>query len=377
MHLALSAPDHRPFLEQEVVRALPSAVLEPVGDSMLALTGTGGWSETRKALGLTAFARQWLPEARPFPVPSIRAAAETLVTELIGCLPDGGPWRLQVEPRWGVADAGRHRCELIGEAVVEQLRKRRRSLLKGLDAVPKAALAHPVGAPIGACPSKRGACPWFQPGESLIQLLLTSPEMAFLSILPASEPAGSRGWVSPFPQGEVPVAVDKAAPSRAFAKLAESELRMDRFIAAGDTCVDLGAAPGSWTYQPVQRGARVIAVDRSPLRDDLMRHPRVTFHQGDAFRFVPETPVDWLLCDVIAAPERSIGLVLDWVRERRCRHFVVTIKFKGQADYAQLDVLKREMPHHVESFQLLHLCSNKNEACVFGTVGDGPLKNAG
>ena len=110
MHLALSAPDHRPFLEQEVVRALPSAVLEPVGDSMLALKGTGGWSETRKALGLTAFARQWLPEARPFPVPSIRAAAETLVTELIGCLPDGGPWRLQVEPRWGVADAGRHRC---------------------------------------------------------------------------------------------------------------------------------------------------------------------------------------------------------------------------------------------------------------------------
>jgi hypothetical protein len=56
---------------------------------------------------------------------------------------------------------------------------------------------------------------------------------------------------------------------------------------------------------------------------------------------------------------------------------VVTIKFKGQEDYAQLDVLKREMPRWVESFQLLHLCANKNEACVFGTVGDGPLKNAG
>lgn len=80
----------------------------------------------------------------------------------------------------------------------------------------------------------------------------------------------------------------------------------------------------------MQRGARVIAVDRSPLRDDLMRSPRVTFHQGDAFRFVPEAPVDWLLCDVIAAPERSIGLVLEWVRERRCRYFVVTIKFKGR-----------------------------------------------
>jgi len=31
----------------------------------------------------------------------------------------------------------------------------------------------------------------------------------------------------------------------------------------------------------------------------------------------------------------------------------------------------------VASFQLMHLCANKNEACVFGTVGDGPCKNAG
>ena len=41
--------------------------------------------------------------------------------------------------------------------------------------------------------------------------------------------------------------------------------------------------------------------------------------RGDAFKFVPEAPVDWLLCDVIAAPERSVALVLDWVRQRRCR----------------------------------------------------------
>ena len=366
MHLALTAPETLPFLREELARALPGSIVEPQGDSMLALKGTGSWAETRAAMGLAAFARQWLPQARAFPVPSIRMAAEGLVTELIGMLPDGAPWRLHLEPRLGVAEAGRHRCELIRDAILDQLRKRRRSLLKGLEAVPKAITATPIG-----------ACPLFTAQESLVQLLLVSPEMAFLSVLVAPEPARSLGWISPFASGEVPVAVDKAAPSRAFAKLAESERRMGRAIAAGETCVDLGAAPGSWTYQPVQRGARVIAVDRSPLREDLMRSPRVTFHQGDAFRFVPETPVDWLLCDVIAAPERSIGLVLEWVRERRCRHFVVTIKFKGHADYAQLDILKREMPRHVESFQLMHLCSNKNEACVFGTVGDGLRKNTG
>lgn len=366
MHLALSSPETLPFLREELARALPSPMLESHGDSVLMLKTPGSWMETRAAMGPAAFARQWLPQARAFPVPSIRVAAESLVTELIGTLPDGGAWRLHIEPRLGVAEAGRHRCELIREAMVEQLRKRRRSLLKGLEAVPKSTASDPSG-----------ACPLFEARESLVQLLLVTPEMAFLSVLVVPEPARSLGWISPFASGEVPVSVDKAAPSRAFAKLAESELRMGRAIRAGETCVDLGASPGSWTYQPVQRGARVIAVDRSPLREDLMRNPRVTFHQGDAFRFVPETPVDWLLCDVIAAPERSIGLVLEWVRERRCRHFVVTIKFKGHADYAQLDVLKREMPRHVASFQLMHLCANKNEACVFGTVGDGPCKNAG
>jgi len=91
MHLILSAPENRIFLEQEVVRALPAVVLEPLGDSMLALKAPGSWAETCTAVGLIAFARQWLPDARTFPVPSIRAAAENLVTELIGCLPDGAP----------------------------------------------------------------------------------------------------------------------------------------------------------------------------------------------------------------------------------------------------------------------------------------------
>lgn len=124
---------------------------------------------------------------------------------------------------------------MIRDSVIEQLRKRRRSLLKGLDAVSKAALGDP---------NLNGACPLFQPEESLVQLLLTSLEVGFLSILPAPGPFTSMGWVSPFPLGEVPVAVDKAAPSRAFAKLAESEQRMGRAIVAGETCVDLGAAPG-------------------------------------------------------------------------------------------------------------------------------------
>ena len=363
MHLFLSAPEMDRFLAEELARMAPGARLESLGDGLLVA------KELPAGLaGPVAFSRQCLPDAEHFAVPSIRVAAEALVTRLIGGLPLQGPWRLQVAARYGApgSEAGAHRCRLLEEAVVEQLRKRRRSLLRGLDGhrAPSGGTATEGGAP-PAPPAPVGTAP-FAREESFVQLLLTSPEAGFLSVLPAPGPAEAAGRVWPFVRGEVPVAVDKAAPSRAFAKLVESEERLGIRIAAGETCVDLGASPGSWTYVPAMRGARVVAVDRSPLRDDLMRNPRVEFVQGDAFRFAPTSPVDWLLCDVIAAPDRSIDLVLEWVRERRCRRFVVTIKFKGDGEYAVLDRLKHGMPPLVSRFHLLHLCANKNEVCVFG-----------
>ena len=166
---------------------------------------------------------------------------------------------------------------------------------------------------------------------------------------------------------------DKSAPSRAFAKLVEAELRFGRRILPGEVCVDLGASPGGWTWAARQRGAKVVAVDRSPLRDDLMNDSAVTFVRGDAFGYEPSRPVDWLVCDVIAAPERSIELVLEWARRRWMRHFVVTIKLRV-GDHPKLDRLKAELPAWSDDWYLTHLCANKHEACVFGTVREaGPV----
>jgi 23S rRNA (cytidine2498-2'-O)-methyltransferase len=132
--------------------------------------------------------------------------------------------------------------------------------------------------------------------------------------------------------------------------------------------VDLGASPGSWSDVALGRGAAVLAVDRAPLRADLMSDPRLTFRKGDAFTFEPEQPVDWLLCDVIAAPQRTIDLLLRWVRQRRTRRFVVTLKFKGTEDYPLLEHVKHALPPLCEEFYLTRLCANKNEACAFGEV---------
>lgn len=341
MHAYLSAPECAPFLVEELGRAGVQASL---------VNPRGSWvtSETLPELPYLAFAHQTLPNALQLHPASINAWADSIIAGIVGILADGQPWQLHLWPLYGEdGRAGQNRCELIRQSLTERLKKRRRSLLRSLEPETRALTEE----------------------TSLVQVVLTAPDAGFLSISVAPEPHALRAIVSPYPAGGIAHAEDKAAPSRAFAKLIEAELRLGQQIERSQTVVDLGASPGSWSYVALQRGAYVTAVDRSPLRDDLMRDPHLGFHQGDAFKFKPEVPpIDWLICDIIAAPQRSIDLLLEWLRERQMRRFVVTIKFKGTDEYPVLDQLKREVPPLCSDFRLTRLCANKNEVCAFGVV---------
>lgn len=339
VHLFLADPESIPFLADELRRSRPGAAQHAVGDVGIA-------SDASLEGLLLAFARQTLPEAVETQAASINAWADRIIDAVAGRFPDDQPWRLHLWPQYGEGKAGLNRCELIRASVVERLKKRRRRLLRLL------------------VDSEDG----FDAGTSLVQCMLTAPETGWLSAASAPLPHAHRSLISSYPRGEVPLADDKSAPSRAFTKLVESEQRLGRKIERDETCVDLGASPGSWSYVAIQRGAHVIAVDRSELRDDLMRHPRLRFETADAFKYSPPQTVDWLVCDVIAAPQRSIDLLLEWLGEKRMRHFVVTLKFKGHEDYPVMEQLKREAPALCTDFHLTRLCANKNEVCAFGSV---------
>jgi 23S rRNA (cytidine2498-2'-O)-methyltransferase len=370
VHLVLAAADSRDSLKRELSLAFSRQMLEPLPG----LFTVEPARESKAELPHLVFARQCLPHAREVRAPSIRTWAELLVDAVAGVLPDGEPWALHVFPFEEVAagsrlgarawhsrtrkakpavapaeptqrGAGGTRCRMIREAAVELLQKRRRHLGRAL---------------------RHGEAPFFE-NEALLQLVLTSAETGYLSLAPAPLPFRMRRSISCFAGGNVALAVDKQAPSRAFAKLVEAEARMGRRIGARETCVDLGASPGSFTYVAAQRGARVTAVDRSELRDDLMRHPRVRFERADAFRFAPATPVDWLLCDVIARADRSAELLSHWLRERWCDHFVVTLKLDAQGGEATLTSLERELSALASEHWLLKLSANKKEVCAFGT----------
>ena len=109
------------------------------------------------------------------------------------------------------------------------------------------------------------------------------------------------------------------APSRSYLKLAEAfevflnKEEQEKWLKPGLTGVDLGAAPGGWTWQLVQRGLKVIAVDNGPLKGVAAEHPSIKHLRQDGFRYRPKQPVDWLVCDMVEQPSRVAALMADWV----------------------------------------------------------------
>jgi FtsJ-like methyltransferase len=198
----------------------------------------------------------------------------------------------------------------------------------------------------------------------LVQLLLVSRDRLIVSAAsPRPLPRGGFD-LAPWPAGAPPVDDDRAPPSRAYRKLEEAFQWMNAAPRTNETCVDLGAAPGSWTMMAARRGARVFAVDRAPLAP-AARQGAVTSVSGDAFAYAPPRPVDWLLSDVICEPGRAIALVDEWLTAKRCRNLVVTIKFKGRGNYATLATLAPIFDRTRPAFaRVKHLAHNKNEVTV-------------
>jgi 23S rRNA (cytidine2498-2'-O)-methyltransferase len=209
----------------------------------------------------------------------------------------------------------------------------------------------------------------FGPGLLVVQLLLLARDRLLVSAAaPRALPRGGFD-LAPWPAGAAPVPDDRAPPSRAYRKLEEAFQWMGAAPSPGETCVDLGAAPGSWTLMAARRGATVLALDRAPLAPLVARTPGVTTLAGNAFTYEPPRPVDWLLSDVVCEPARAIALVDGWLGARRCRNLVVTVKFKGRDAYGALATLPAIFDGARPTFaRVKQLAHNKNEVTVMARL---------
>jgi 23S rRNA (cytidine2498-2'-O)-methyltransferase len=169
--------------------------------------------------------------------------------------------------------------------------------------------------------------------------------------------------VAPWPQGIPRLKFPRAAPSRSTLKLEEALLTLldederERWLRPGMRAVDLGAAPGGWSYQFVRRSIRVTAIDNGAMDRSLLDSGLLEHRREDGFRYRPAKPVDWLVCDMVEQPRRIAELVAHWLQHGWCRHAIVNLKLPMKKRYEEVQAcltLVRAAVGTVRAKQLYH-----------------------
>lgn len=171
--------------------------------------------------------------------------------------------------------------------------------------------------------------------------------------------------------GQRRMADDPAAPSRSYLKVEEAYGVLGAQPAAGEFVVDLGAAPGGWSFSAAQKGAHVIAIDNGPLKGGALDHPHIEHRRADAFRFQPAEGerIDWLFCDLVEDPHHVLRSIVEpWFDGKWCRRFVINLKF-GRADaVALLHETRSKLGPKCARLIVRHLFHDREEFTLVGEL---------
>jgi 23S rRNA (cytidine2498-2'-O)-methyltransferase len=179
---------------------------------------------------------------------------------------------------------------------------------------------------------------------------------------------------SPWPMGIARMRMPRNAPSRSTLKLAEAfECLMTAderktSLRAGLRAVDLGAAPGGWSFQFAERGLLVSSVDNGPLADSLLATGMVEHIRADGFTWRPDRKfVEWMVCDMVEQPTRIAQLVADWTASGRCRRSIFNLKLPMKKRFEELkrcrQIIDSRFKQHGDHYvlRLRHLYHDREE----------------
>ena len=171
---------------------------------------------------------------------------------------------------------------------------------------------------------------------------------------------------APWPLGIPRLAMHRDAPSRSALKLEEALLVLlddderARLLRPGMHAADLGAAPGGWTWVLTRHGLRVSAIDNGPLRQHVLDTGLVEHLRADGFRWQPQRPLDWMVCDMVEQPRRVAERMATWFREGWCRQAIFNLKLPMKKRWDEtvlcLDLFaaQAQRPLTVRARQLYH-----------------------
>ena len=186
--------------------------------------------------------------------------------------------------------------------------------------------------------------------------------------------AGDR---SIYPLGIQRLKMPNESPSRSTLKLEEAistffnKDQANALFSPGMRAADLGACPGGWCYQLINRKLIVEAVDHGAIADNLMQTGLIEYYPEDGFLYKPQQGnVDWLVCDMIEQPTRVSELMLSWLATGKANACIFTLKLPmNKRQKVVLPILERLKSQLKDRFGQLfleakHLYHNRDEVTV-------------
>lgn len=162
----------------------------------------------------------------------------------------------------------------------------------------------------------------------------------------------------PWENGVPRLRLSPQAPSRSALKIEEAWLRMmspqerEHWLRAGATAADLGAAPGGWTWQLAKLGFKVWAVDHGQLDKTLMDEYPVSHVAADAFTWRPPRSLDWVVCDIVDKPARTLPLMIKWLDQGWARAALFNLKLPMKKRHAEVSRLLGRLSAQLPAYQL-------------------------
>ncbi len=216
---------------------------------------------------------------------------------------------------------------------------------------------------------------WLQPEQSRQRLHLFFPIQGEVMI--CTRPVRNTDWLNGIPRLRMPC----DAPSRSTLKMLEAILVLvdepEKKFREGMTAVDLGAAPGGWTYQLVSRGLKVFAIDNGPMKGSMDGHHQVKHVRDDGFKYRPKNPVDWLVCDMVEQPIRIAELIAKWLASGNARRAIFNLKLPMKKRHMEVEkcfdlisqrLKKADISYKISAKQLFH--DREEITCYITTVKD-------
>jgi len=202
--------------------------------------------------------------------------------------------------------------------------------------------------------------------DILIQVYVASSDELWLSLASFASP------LSAFIGGNLRMRERQGAPSRSARKLEEAFVVLGRSPVPGEQAVDLGAAPGGWTFTLARHGAQVTAVDHGALElpPGKAIAERVTHLKKDGLTYRPQQPVDWLCCDMLVGSRATLRILGEWLEQDLMQCFVVNIKLPQAKPWPVIKEALALLEHQGwPVMKIKHLYHDRREITLMGSRG--------